>query len=91
VLGDLVEPIARRESPHLWAPLSELEAERVAGQALRDGVELTRPQAPFVTGAPVSGLRICLGGPADLATLERGLTVVRQALTPGPIIGEAVV
>ena len=91
MLAGLIEPILRRESPHLWAPLSELEAERVAGQALRAGVELTRPRAPYVTGAPVKGLRICLGGAPDLAALERGLAVVKQALTFAPVVGEAVV
>ena len=35
----------RGTSPHVWLPMAELEAERVAGQALRAGVELTPPGA----------------------------------------------
>ena len=91
LLGAHAEPMPRRESPHLWLPLSELEAERVASQALRAGVELTPPEAPFARGVPVSGLRICLGAAADLATLERGLRMLLAALQPRRSLSEAVV
>jgi DNA-binding transcriptional MocR family regulator len=91
ILGGLVEPIRQRETPHLWLPLPELEAERVAGQALRAGAEVTPPRAPFLEGVPVSGLRICLGAATDLAALERGLGAVKRALAPGGGLGESVV
>jgi DNA-binding transcriptional MocR family regulator len=91
LLTGLIEPPRAGASPHVWLPLSELEAERVAGQALRAGVKLTPPRAPFVEGAPVDGLRICLGAAHDLATLERGLAIVRTALTPGRPASESVV
>jgi DNA-binding transcriptional MocR family regulator len=91
LLGGLVEPMSQRCSPHLWAPMGELEAEQVAGQALRAGVRVTSPRGPFVTGAPVSGLRICLGGAPDLASLQRGLETLRAALTPGRAPVEAIV
>jgi len=91
LLGAHVEPAPRRESPHLWLPLTELEAERVASQALRAGVELTPPEAPFARGVPVSGLRLCMGAAPDIATLERGVRVVLGALQPRRSLSEAVV
>jgi DNA-binding transcriptional MocR family regulator len=91
LLGAHAEPIRRRESPHLWLPMAELEAERVASQALRAGVELTPPEAPFARGVPVSGLRLCIGAAPDMASLEKGLRVVLAALQPRRSLGEAVV
>jgi DNA-binding transcriptional MocR family regulator len=81
ILGDLIEPRAPTLSPHLWAPAGELDAERVAGQALRAGVMITPPAPPFVAGAPVSGVRLCLGAVRDRTSLRRGLEIVRHALT----------
>jgi len=82
VLGPAMERIDRPIASHVWLPLSELDAERVAGQALRGGVELTAPRPPFLDAVPVSGLRLCLGGAADLDELGRGLDIVRAALDP---------
>lgn len=90
-LAGLIEPLRHDASPHVWLPMGELEAERVAGQALRAGVKVTPPRAPFVDGEPVDGLRVCLGAAPDLATLERGLAVLRAALAPGPAPSESVV
>jgi DNA-binding transcriptional MocR family regulator len=81
-LAGLAEPVRQRGSPHLWLPLSELEAERVAGEALRAGAQVTPPRAPFLAGVPVSGLRICLGAAPDLASLDRGLTALVRAVQP---------
>ncbi|MBS0408284.1 MAG: PLP-dependent aminotransferase family protein [Proteobacteria bacterium] len=81
-LDGVVEPVARPIASHIWLPLSELDAERVAGQALRGGVELTPPRSPFLDGVPVSGLRLCLGAAADEEALGRGLAIVRAALDP---------
>jgi DNA-binding transcriptional MocR family regulator len=91
VLGAWIEPVRRRETTHVWLPLAELEAERVAGQALRGGAQVTSPRAPFLPGAPVSGLRICLGAAESAAELEAALTVVARALTPQAGLGENVV
>ncbi len=91
VLAGLIEPLRQRASPHVWLPAGELEAERIAGQALRAGVKVTSPRAPFPDGAPTDGLRICLGGAADLAALERGLAVVRAATRPARGLAESVV
>jgi DNA-binding transcriptional MocR family regulator len=81
VLGSLVEPVRQRSGPHLWAPLGELDAERVAGQALRAGARVTSPGAPFVAGAAISGLRICLGSAESLASLQLGLERLKGALS----------
>jgi DNA-binding transcriptional MocR family regulator len=91
MLGPLVEAGAPDATTHLWAPVGELDAERIAGAAMRAGVRLTSPSAPFAPGAPVTGLRICLGGPADMPALERGLCVVAALLQPGHALPENVV
>ncbi len=83
MLGAAVEVTPLVASPHLWLPMDELTAERLAGQILRGGVELTPPRAPVLDGAPVRGLRLCLGGPSDLGQLEEALGVVQTALS-GP-------
>jgi DNA-binding transcriptional MocR family regulator len=91
MLAGLIETPRQQASPHLWLPSGELEAERIAGQALRAGVKVTSPRAPFPDGAPTDGLRICLGGAADLAALERGLAIVRAATRPARGLAESVV
>ena len=50
-LAGLIEPLRQAASPHVWLPLGELEAERVAGLAMRAGVKLTSPRAPFAGSA----------------------------------------
>ncbi|MDB5430756.1 MAG: transcriptional regulator, GntR family with aminotransferase domain [Caulobacter sp.] len=80
MLGPALEATPLAASPHLWLPMEELAAERLAGQALRAGVELTSPRTPTLEGAPVRGLRLCLGGPHDLSQLELGLAAVQAAL-----------
>ncbi|NWG54284.1 MAG: PLP-dependent aminotransferase family protein [Hydrogenophilaceae bacterium] len=66
---------------HMWLPMPELEAERVAGRALRAGVEVTPPSAAIVDANLESGLRLCIGAPPDLETLERALRIVAAALS----------
>ncbi|HWA63896.1 MAG TPA: PLP-dependent aminotransferase family protein, partial [Caulobacteraceae bacterium] len=91
ILGRAAAPSPLAAQPHLWLPMSELEAERLYGRALRAGVRLTPPGAVAVDGAPVQGLRLCLGGPASRVTLERGLRCVAQALTADPAeVGDVV-
>jgi len=91
VLAGLIEPRRHSASPHVWMPLAELDAERIAGQALRAGVKVTPPRAPFVDGVAVDGLRICLGATADRSALERGLATLRACLLPGAARQENVV
>lgn len=80
-LGHRIAPPSGPACLHIWLPMSELEAEQVAGRALRAGVELTPPAACCV--GPATGLRLCLGGPDDIGDLERGLTIVATALASG--------
>jgi DNA-binding transcriptional MocR family regulator len=91
VLAGVIERPASPATSHVWAPAGELDAERIAGAALRAGVRLTAPAAPFATGAAVNGLRICLGAAPDAQTLERGLAVVAALLGPGRGLAENVV
>jgi DNA-binding transcriptional MocR family regulator len=81
ILGAAMERPAAPASLHAWLPMSEIAAERVAARALRAGVEVTPPGAMILDGAMISGLRVCLGGPGDRAALERGLKVVKAALS----------
>jgi DNA-binding transcriptional MocR family regulator len=85
-LGDALE-MGAGGAPHVWAPMSELAAERLAGRCLREGVELTPPSAPLIDPSLISGIRLCLGPPRDRATLERALTVVARALQNGAEVG----
>lgn len=91
ILGKHVEGPQAKTAPHLWLPMNELKAERVAGAALRGGVAVTPPAAPIVDAKNIAGLRLCIGAPADTATLERGLKVVAEALSDIPAAHRAVV
>ncbi|MBX3479835.1 MAG: PLP-dependent aminotransferase family protein [Caulobacter sp.] len=80
ILGPVVERPGGQASLHLWLPMPELEAERVAGRCLRGGVQLTPPDAPIVGPGTTRGLRLCLGAPAHRASLEQGLRIVADAV-----------
>ena len=80
ILGASVE-IGAEASPHVWMPLSALEAERLARRALRAGVEVTPPSAPIVEPSLLSGLRLCLGSASDQIELARALKLI--AIVPG--------
>ena len=69
-------------APHLWLPMPELEAERAAGRALRAGVLVTPPDAPVVGARSLTGVRVCLGGAADVEEVRIGLGRLQQALGP---------
>lgn len=84
ILGGVVDPPASTACPHLWLPMDELTAERVAGRAARAGVQVTPPSAPIVDADLECGLRICLSGPAERQTLERGLRALSEALSARP-------
>jgi len=86
LLGDALE-IGAGAAPHVWAPMSELAAERLAGRCLREGVELTPPSAPVIEPSLISGVRLCLGAPRDRTTLERALAVVASALRNDADVG----
>jgi DNA-binding transcriptional MocR family regulator len=78
----LGSPIASeiRLAPHFWLPMSELQAERTAGRALRAGVAVTAPGPAVLRPELISGLRVCLGAASDLAELTLGLERLRSAL-----------
>lgn len=80
ILGDAIETPMSDSAPHVWLPMSELDAERLAGRALRAGVELTPPSAPIVEPGAVTGVRLCLGAARDRQELERGLKIVAAAV-----------
>ncbi len=77
------------DTPHFWIAAPELEAERVAGRALRAGVSITAPDAPLVPGGRESGIRVCLGSPDSAATLAIGLERLKSAFAPGVTAAEA--
>ena len=85
VLGPAVERPVMAGAPHLWLPMSELDAERTCGRAARAGLELTPPEAPIIDRAALSGLRLCLGGAPDLATVERAMLILKTALESGEV------
>jgi len=80
ILGGRIEWPAITETPHLWAPLPPVEAERCVARAIELGIALTPPAAVLVDAGAISGLRICLGGAPDTATLERALRALSDAL-----------
>ena len=80
LLGDAAERPRSPASLHLWLPMSDLEAERAAGRALRAGVQVTPPHAPQVGDSKTRGLRICLGAVSRRDTLEQGLRIVAEAV-----------
>lgn len=81
ILGAAIEAPRSESAPHVWLPMSELEAERLAGRALRGGAEVTPPDAPIVEPGLVTGVRVCLGAAPDLQTLRQGLETVAGALS----------
>jgi DNA-binding transcriptional MocR family regulator len=83
LLGEVAERPLNRAATHLWLPMGELEAERIAARALRGGVQVSPPTAALTDAATEHGLRVCLGGPSSLALLERGLRIVADTLASG--------
>ncbi|RYF95124.1 MAG: PLP-dependent aminotransferase family protein [Caulobacteraceae bacterium] len=80
ILGPAAERPGGEASLHLWLPLAELEAERVAGRALRGGVQLTPADSPLVGEGTTRGLRLCLAAVRERGRLEQGLRIVAGAL-----------
>lgn len=79
-LGPALSPPADPRCPHLWLPMPELEAERMAARAMRAGVEVTPPSAPLIDPSSISGVRLCLGAATDRAQLGVALDRVAAAL-----------
>jgi DNA-binding transcriptional MocR family regulator len=70
---------------HLWLNLPEpWHAEEFAAAARRDGIGVT-PAAAFAAGRQVpNAVRLCIGTPPTLASLERGLARLDALLTAAP-------
>lgn len=68
-------------SLHLWLPMREIDAERTVARALTAGLRLTPPSAFAVAdGKMASGVRLCIGCAANRATLERALSILKDAV-----------
>jgi DNA-binding transcriptional MocR family regulator len=81
MLGPRVETPSSDQTLHLWLPMSELDAERLAGRALRAGLRLSSPgPQTVVDGQGPSGIRLCIGRAANRATLERALTILAACM-----------
>ena len=71
---------------HLWLPLEERwRASEFVTEARRLGIAVSGANT-FTVGrvAPMNGVRVCLGTVADLGTLERALTTLRDLRDAGP-------
>lgn len=83
ILGSSLEAPASPFSPHVWMPMDALEAERIASRALRAGVKVTPPDLPILSLASGSGLRLCIGSPADRSRVEAALAILRAVISDG--------
>ena len=81
LLGTAMETPDDLRCPHIWLPMGELAAERLAARLLRAGIEVTPPTAPVVDPAAESGVRICIGAVAERGRLESALTTIAASLT----------
>jgi len=80
ILGERLETPSAPTSLHAWVPLGELEAERLVGSALRQGVVLASPSLLTISRQEASGLRLCLGAPAERTRLDRALRIIASIL-----------
>jgi DNA-binding transcriptional MocR family regulator len=81
ILGPLLGP-RRSHAPHLWLPMTLLEAEQVADRARRVGVAVAAYTDPIMRGAIISGIGVCLGAAASITQLTIGLERLQTALAP---------
>lgn len=84
ILGGALEEPSFPASLHVWLPMTELAAERIAGQVLRQGVALTPPSALLVAREYNAGLRLCLSACPHLPTLDRALRIVASVMATDP-------
>jgi DNA-binding transcriptional MocR family regulator len=76
VLSVSLDPSTSGECPHLWLPMPELQAERLANRAIRAGIDVTPPSAPAVDRSLIYGVRLCIGGIRQRVVLERALHMI---------------
>ncbi len=80
LIGNACEPPATPASLHLWLPMGELEAEQVAGRALRAGLFLLPASVSALDVTAETGLRVSLGAIESRAGLTEALTRLRASL-----------
>lgn len=81
LIGSVCEAPATPASLHLWLPLPELEAEKVAGRAMRAGLSLLPPGVGAVSADAETGLRVSLGAIPDRDGLKRALHLLNDVLS----------
>jgi DNA-binding transcriptional MocR family regulator len=82
ILGSRLEmPPLGTSSLHVFAALAPIEAERCVARAMEQGIALTPPSTVVVEESMISGLRLCLGGAPDIASLTRALHGLAGALS----------
>jgi DNA-binding transcriptional MocR family regulator len=89
ILGDALKSPPHPASPHLWLPMKMLDAERTAGRALRAGVQVTPVDASLVAPGEESGIRLCIGGIRERASLITALETIHQSIH-GEVAGQSV-
>lgn len=67
-------------APHLWLPMSAVDAERLVRRSLEQGVRITPPEATALKGRRASGVRLCILAPEHRDDLLRGLTIIAKLL-----------
>ncbi len=67
-------------APHLWLPMSAVDAERLARRSLEQGVRVTPPEATALKGRKASGVRLCILAPEHRDDLQRGLAIIAELL-----------
>jgi len=80
ILGDAVAELHTPHSLHVWLPMAAPHARRIADIAIKSGVEVTPPDAPFGPNDDPTGIRLCLGAEADIDRLTQALQTVRAAM-----------
>ena len=87
VFGEAIAP-AQRPTFHVWIPMASQQAERVAREALANGIAVTPPSAPIVDPRSISGIRISLGAIAreELGPVLQRLRAIMRPGTAEPFI-----
>jgi len=63
-------------SPHVWLPMPKIAAQKLARQALEQGVRITPPDAVAVGGEKAGGVRLCLMAAPQRDSLTNALRVI---------------
>lgn len=85
VFADALDPATGAQCPHLWLPMQELEAERLANRAIRAGIDVTPPSAPVIDRSMIYGVRVCIGAVRDRGVLHRSLGAIAGFLSDGDL------